>query len=131
VRPTIDDFSGTRFSRIVFSSGLEAAASPTESLATLRSFLTAEGFLLLCQPVSGGTLQPGAWRAQSEMSSQLARLLEDAGFETKEVAFQRHSYRSAGFRFANGNSANQHSDQKTFWIVTPFLALVAVAGVRR
>lgn len=131
VRPTINDFSGTQFSRIVYSAGLEAASNPTESLATVRSFLTEEGLLLLSQPVSGDTLRLGSsWRAQAEMPTQLAGLLVDAGFEPREVAFQRHNYRSAGFRFADGESANQSSDQKTFWIVTPFLALIAVAGVR-
>lgn len=131
VRPTIYDFSGTQFSRIVYSAGLEAASNQTESLTTVRSFLTAEGLLLLSQPVSGDTLRLGSWRAQAEMPSQLAGLLVEAGFEPREVAFQRHTYRSAGFRFADGESANQSSDQKTFWIVTPFLALIAVAGVRR
>jgi len=131
VRPTIDDFSGTQFSRIVYSAGLEAASNPTKSLAKVRSFLTNEGLLLLSQHVSGDTLRLGSWRAQSEMPSQLARLLVDAGFEPREVAFQRRTYRSAGFRFADGDSANQTSDQKTFWIVTPFLTLIAVAGAKR
>ncbi len=131
VRPTIDEFSGTQFSRIVYSAGLEAASNPTKSLANVRSFLTKEGLLLLSQPVSGDTLRLGSWRAQSEMPSQLARLLVDAGFEPRLVAFQRRTYRSAGFRFTDGDSANQTSDQKTFWIVTPFLTLIAVAGANR
>lgn len=131
VRPTIDDFSGKQFSRILYSAGLGAASNPTESLAAVRAFLTEEGLLLLSQPVIGDTLRLGTWRAQSEMPSQLARLLGDAGFEPRKVAFQRHTYRSAGFRFADGDSASQTSDHKTFWIVTPFLALIAVAGVKR
>lgn len=131
IRATIDDFSGTRFSRILYSPALDATSNSTKSLATVRAFLTEEGLLLISQPVPGDTLRSGTWRAQSEMPSQLARLLIDAGFEPQEVAFQRRTYRSAGFRFAAGDSMNQASDQKTFWTVTPFLALIAVASAKR
>ncbi len=131
IRPTIDDFTGTQFSRIVFSAGIEAASNPAEQLANVRPFLAEDGLLLLSQPVGGDSLRQGSWRAQSEMPSQLARLLEDAGFTPRRVAFQRHTYRSAGFRFADANSAAPTSDPKTFWTVTPFLALVAVARPRR
>jgi SAM-dependent methyltransferase len=131
VRPTIGDLSETQFSRIVYSVSLEATSNPAESLASVRSLLTDDGLLLISQPVNRDTHRPGFLRAQSEMPSHFAQLLINAGFEPREVAFQRRTYRSAGFRFTSGDAAKQTNDQKTFWIVTPFMALIVIASVAR
>lgn len=131
VRTTIEEFSGARFRRIVCGARLDTISNRAESLAILRSFLTQDGLLLLSQPVSSfDTLRAVSWRVQAEIPSQLASLLVDAGFEPRRVAFERHSCRSAGFRFADRES-RQAGDRRTYWIVTPFLALIAVANPRR
>lgn len=120
IRTSAADFNNNAFDRIIVSYEAKQLRDPVHELSGLRPLLSDSGLLLLSQPIDA--------RGQSQRPSiqHLEVILVQAGYEVENIAIKRHSYRSTGFQF-QANESISADLRKTYWMVKPFISLVAVA----
>ena len=123
VRPTIDSFAGTTFDRLLV--GEEPRDLTLDDLRQLRTLLSQTGLLLISRPIDdeGRLLRPMEYREHTE---SLRELLRESQFTVDSISVRRYSYRTSPFQFGNSDSPTKTSE-RTYWMVKPFLSLVAVA----
>ena len=128
VRTSVSDFDGSRctFDRILVSHTIDDQLDTVAlELRALAHLLSEDGRLLFgCVIDLGG--QIGTPAQHQETVNHLKRALSSAGYITENISIRRNTRRSDGFQF-RASDANFADTRKTYWMVKPFLSLVAVA----